>query len=692
MLVHYRRAVLDAVRHGFKLGRPFQNPEALLRVAVAVVAATVVGYLTNEPMPAIGAWFSGMGSLVPRRRNRVAISAASTLMLCIAGPLLGVWLHPTPWLLYVLAFAGTFLGGLLLTIGVGPGMRVVIMMIMMVAFADISPDVTTGLSEVKWLAVGGAIGFLCHLLPPYGPRFAAQREAVAALYDALAADARAYARGQTPDQPWPLPLLTARQTLDAVPQRSRAAAAPLFALLGEAHRLVPHLRALESTVDGDPAVREARHTAAADILSGIATAVRSGKPVTGAPEHLPEPRPGEPLEATLRALGDLLDEARRVASLPVSRDAGASWQHAELTGPHALSGFFTRGLGQLRAEFRTDSPALRHALRLAFAATLAEAVGRATGDWGGLGVSSHAVWAFLTAAVVLVPTFGHTIGRAVSRSSGAVVGGLLGWALVMLPDDRLLHAVLVVVLIFGYLVLRSVGQAPVIICITAVVAYIGGSGASAWSRTVDTLIGAAIAVAVQFLWPTWHTDRLPRLLGEWSRSEARHLDAVVRVWADPAGADRDALAGLRHEARLARRRYQEAATEAASEPVHHRARWSGSRLAALSRATRELTKGTALLAAHLPEPDRAPVPEAADHAEILHERLTRLAARAETGAAAEAVPEVQPLELLALDPAAEPDRELFARVADAMAELERAVEDRRPEHGRHRLDPAAGAA
>ncbi|MHB9848860.1 FUSC family protein [Streptomyces krungchingensis] len=692
MWTHYRRAVLHAARHGFKLGRPLQNPEALLRVAVAVVVATVVSYFLNNPMVTIGAWFTGMGSLVPRRRNRVAISAVSTLLLCVAGPLVGVHLHGTPWLLYVLAFLGTFVGGMLLTLGIGPGMRVIIMMIMMVAFADISPDISTGLSEVKWLAVGGGIGFVCHLIPPYGPRFEGQRDAVAALYDALAADARAYADGGAPGQPWPQPTLTARQALTVLPQRSRAAAAPLFALVGEAERIVRYLRALEAPTGLDPDTRKARCAAVADVLSEIASAVRTGRTVAATTDERArrrlEPRPGEPPARTLRGLVESLTEAERIASLSDSGDAGASWQHTELAKQHAQSGFLARGLRQLRAELAWESPAFRHALRLAVAATLAEAVGRASGDWGGIGVAHHAVWAFLTAAVVLVPTFEHTIGRGISRSAGAVVGGFLGWGLTMLPDDRLLHSVIVVLLIFGYLAFRSMGQPPTIICITAVVAYIGGEGASAWSRTVDTLIGASIAMIVYVLWPTWHSKRLPRLLGDWTRIEGRYLGTLAAAWADPAGADRAALDRMGHEARVARRHFQEAAAEATSEPVHHRARWSGPELETLSRSTRELAKGSALLAAHAPGPRQPGVPSAARYADSLQEELSELAEAAETGrmpapGLTAELHDLLSVELADTTPSGMYEREVFAHVTHAVEDLASAISDQRVT-GRHR--------
>ncbi|WP_018549520.1 hypothetical protein [Streptomyces sp. LaPpAH-108] len=103
---------------------------------------------------------------------------------------------------------------------------------------------STGLTMVKWLALGCAVGWVCQLLPPYDPRFAHQRKAVAALYDALAAEVRASVDGGSSTHPWPGPLLAARQALSVLPQFSRLAASPLFGLVGEAQRIAQHLRAL----------------------------------------------------------------------------------------------------------------------------------------------------------------------------------------------------------------------------------------------------------------------------------------------------------------------------------------------------------------------------------------------------------------------------------------------------------------
>ncbi|MGW4291116.1 FUSC family protein [Streptomyces sp. NPDC004673] len=690
MVTHYGRAVLHATRHGFRVERPLQNPQALLRAAVGIVLGTAVGYVLDQQMLCVGAWLAGLGSMIPHQRHRLGVSAASAVLLCVVGPVVGVYVHDVTWLLYVLAFLGVFAGGMLMMFGIGLGMRAIIMTILMVALADLAPDVPTGLTVVKWLALGGALGWICQLLPPHGPRFATQRKAVAALYDALAADVRAAAEGGTAAQPWPGPLLAARQTLTVLPQFSRTAAASLFGLVGEAERIARNVRVLQTAEGAVPEVYRAQAAAVAGALSDVASAVRSGRPnaVTAdwSSGALSRIRSGEAHENRLRDLVDALTEAGRLADIPDAGKAADSWQHTELTLLHSQPGFVARGLRRLREELTWSSPVFQHALRLAVAATIAEAVGRATGDWGGLGEPGHAFWLFLTAAIVLFPTFEHTFSRGISRSTGAIAGGLIGWALTLLPDARALHYLVLIALLFLYLAFRSTGQPLMIMWITAWVSYLGAGGSSAWTRTADTVIGSAIAMALYLLWPTWQSKSLPRLLASWVRVEGQRLGALAAAWADPSTADPIALDRMGHEARAARHKFDEAATHAESEPVHHLARWTGPELRLLSRSVHEVAKCSAMLTAHLPGPQLPGVPDAARYAEPLHLVMSELATAAETGAQPDpgltsGLRDIFAAELADTTPTWQPGPDVFGRVTHSVEELASAMQGRdAPDH------------
>ncbi|MEU1200233.1 FUSC family protein [Streptomyces sp. NPDC005813] len=636
MVTHYGRAVLRAARHGFRWERPLRDPQALLRAAAGIVLGTVIGYALDQQLLCVGAWLAGLCALIPHQRHRLGVSAASTALLAVVGPTVGILVHDVAWLLYVLAFLGVFTGGMLMMFGVGLGMRAIIMTILMVALADLSPDVSTGFTMLKWLALGGALGWVCQGLPPYDPRFAGRRRAVAALYDALAATARAYAEGTTSaPRVWPGPLLAARQALTGLPRFSRVTAAPLFGLVGEAERIARYLRAIEVSTDATADVHRARLSPAARVLTSVASAVRSGRPPASASQGsstiVVQAHPACPrTDLLLRRLSDSLTETQRLVGVQGRGPSDGFWRHTELPLLYTESGFASRGLVRLRAELTWRSPALRHALRLATASTFAEAVGRAIGDWGGLGETDHAFWLFLTTAIVLFPSFGHTFSRGISRSTGAIAGGLIGWALTLLPDDRALHYFVLIVLLSLYLVFRSTGQPLMIMWITAWVSYLGAGGSSAWTRTADTLIGSAIAMIAYMVSPTWHSNALPRLLGRWIHLEGRRLSTLANFWGDPATADRITLDRMGQEARTARHEFVDAAAHAEFEP-HHLGRWNGPELRSLCEAVHAVAKGAALLTAHLPGPEMPSVPGAARFAESLLRLTSALADAAKTG-------------------------------------------------------------
>ncbi|MFF1736576.1 FUSC family protein [Streptomyces sp. NPDC058247] len=405
-------------------------------------------------------------------------------------------------------------------------------------------------------------------------------------------------------------------------------------------------------------------------------------------QSLPAPA-DEPHERELPALTEALIEAERLVATPDGGNPEVAWQHAELAMLNTQPGFTSRGLRRLRAELTWDSLVFRHALRLAVAATIAEAVGRATGDWGGLGEPGHACWLFLTAAIVLFPTFEHTFSRGISRSAGAIAGGLIGWALTLLPDDRLLHYLLLIALLFLYLAFRSTGQPLMIMWITAWVSYLGAGGTSAWTRTADTVIGSAIAMAVFVLWPSWHSKRLPRLLGSWIRLEGQRLSSLATAWADPATADPAALDRIGHEARVARHDFEEAATHSASEPVHHLARWNGLDLRRLSRSVHEVARGSGLLTAYLPGPQGPGIPSAARYATALPHVMSELATAAETGMRPNARLTAQLHDVFSADPTdpvsfALPGQDVFAHITRSVEDLATAMSEPDPRSARLR--------
>jgi uncharacterized membrane protein YccC len=220
-------------------------------------------------------------------------------------------------------------------------------------------------------------------------------------------------------------------------------------LLTEGERIAGELHATRA---GEQVLRMS-----AAQLRVVAAAVRTAQPPAGPPPP-----------ANSGPLGESVAVARRLASgSPVE---SARPEHAGVLVDLRVS--LARTIATVRAQLHRESPVFRHATRLAVAATLAEWVGRAAGDGGGIGIAGHGFWMCLTAALVLFPDYAETVGRGVARTAGTLVGALARWWLAQVPT------------------------------------YLVGGG-SAFTRVIDTVGGAVIALVIFLVWPTWHRDQLP---------------------------------------------------------------------------------------------------------------------------------------------------------------------------------------
>jgi uncharacterized membrane protein YccC len=339
------------------------------------------------------------------------------------------------------------------------------------------------------------------LLPPYGRRFAAQRRTLAALYRSLSAAARAAASGAPGSTPMdaPAPFTAARQALDLLPEFTRPAAAALFGLLGEAERIRRSLQTVQFAAP--PAAAEGDRgslTAAAQVLDAVARRVETGRQQdtpTAAWSWLESWATASP-ERSPRELVARLRESEELARRSTEGRLGDVLEpHTEVPGLYAGTPTVARTARRMRAALHPRAPVFRHAVRLAVGVLIAEVIGRAIGGWGGLGIPAHGFWVALATMLVLFPEYGHTIARGWGRAAGAVLGGLLAWAL-SLPhwSPAGLAVASVVLATASFLTLRT-GQLMLNLWLTAwlvfLIHHVGGlPGPTAWARAADTVVGA----------------------------------------------------------------------------------------------------------------------------------------------------------------------------------------------------------
>ncbi|MFD7920613.1 FUSC family protein [Streptomyces sp. NPDC059740] len=599
-----------------KVERTLSDPAAIVRAVVAVVAASVIGSLLDDPlawaMMTVGTFITGIGTLLAPIRHRAvnafALGAGFTL-----ATLVGVLVQPAGWWFLIVLAVVSWVAGLWRTLGVAPGIRACLVTIGLMITADLSPGTDAGLTLVQWIAVGAGLVVAVQLLPPYGRRHHGQRRALAALYDGLAAQART---GHSASAPF----TAARAALDLLPRFARPKAAPLYALLAEAENI---RRALLAASHGE----NLPHEEVAERLTAVARTLRTGRRQEGT--AVARERPAGRRGAVADVLRARLAEAERLADhwLAARGEEGLT----EVLAAFPAQSAARTALRRLRAELRPDAPLFRHALRIAIGTTAGEAVGRGLGDFWGNALPQHGFWAALTTMLVLFPDYGHTFARGWARPIGSIIGGLAAWA-VLLPHGWTPGALEIVAAALAacvFLTLR-VGQLVLNFFITAwIVFLITRLGTAphliAWGRPADTLVGALLGLVVFLLIPTYHHRRLDGLLAGWLEVQRRLLPALVTGLTETGAADHAEIDVLRGQARRTRERLDAAAASLAHEPRAHRSRWNPAELAAVRQSVHEVARCSALLYDRLPATEADAVPEAAEFAAVLDAHLARLA-------------------------------------------------------------------
>lgn len=638
-------SLVTAGRDGLRIQRAFAAPPAIARAVLAVLLATVLGLLLDDPvagaMASVGAFICGIATLLSPLRhpvvNALGMGAAFSAM-----AVLGALVHATTWLFLLLLAIAAFAAGLWRTLGVAPGIRGCLTVIGLMITADLAPDVHGGLLMARWIAAGTALVVAVQLLPPYGPRFAAQRRALAALYRSLAqaaATAGSTAAGP-PAAAGPSAAFTAaRQALDLLPQFSRPAAAALFGLLGQAERIRRALQSVQVTAPAATAEDRQALAAAAQLLDTISRTAASGREHRTPQEVwalLDSWAARSPLRSP-RELAARLRLAKQLARRSTEDRLGDVLEpHTEVPGLYTGTPLVARTARRIRAQLHPQSPIFRHAVRLGVGVAAGEVIGRAIGGWGGWGISGHGFWVALTTLLVLFPGYGHTLARGGGRAAGAVLGGLLAW-LLSLPhwSPAGLAAASVVLAAASFVTLRT-GQLMLNLWLTAwivfLVHHVGGlPGPTAWARAADTVVGAALAVLIFLAWPTWSARRLPGLLCQWLRVQNRLLPDLLTGYADVTAADPAAIDELRTQSRQIREHLETAVQQSHAEPDQHRSPWSSTQLEQIRTQVSEIAGCATLLGEHLPRTMQDTVPELTELADPLHEHLAALA-RAAAGA------------------------------------------------------------
>jgi uncharacterized membrane protein YccC len=623
-------AMTRAARQAARFDRKLVSFDAGFLATVPVVAVLTIGIAIGKPVWGVtmgaGAMLVGIAWRVTGGRPPLAVMAIDAFGMALATFLGGItgsvtWVHIAVLCLWAL------LGGLLVSVGNRGGAVGNQAIIAFIVFGRFSAPAGQALGLATLVLTGGLaqVTFLSIARWPLPLRN--QRAATAGAYRALASLAAASDKAST---------LPAAQAIDdaeaglASPTMfGDAAITTLRSLVNEAfrlrvqltavHTLLRQLRAAgapEATSEDSPARRALALTAAA--LNTAAAAIQGDE---DAAERLQRRAaeldavvdaydggdPGSPTLHMNRRLAALAGQVRAVASLSPAAGKGGGLRHrrpyarTRRRRPRVRAEF-----EQLRANMSLDSPAGRHALRLAVVVPVAAVIAREL-------PLSRSYWMVVAAATILRPEFGATFTRGAERALGTCLGVALAGAIAV----TLHPAGGVTIVLVGFLAWAGYSLFPASFAvgfafITALVVFLinvisPDTLATASARLLDTLVGGLIGLTAYALWPTWAHSSAWQSLAELTGAERRYLDGVLLAAEEGRRPGDQRMRSLARRARLARTTAESTVARSLSEPSTRRIDASQSQRALA--ATRRLVQAAHVLRLDAQdERERRPLP------------------------------------------------------------------------------------
>jgi uncharacterized membrane protein YgaE (UPF0421/DUF939 family) len=626
------------------------NPAAVSPTGGALAAIPMIALLgsliaAGQPVAgitsAVGAMFVAIAWRVQGGRPPFAVMATDAVLMtlatfagCLSGHIL--WLHLVILALFSLA------GGLLVGIGRQAGIVGFQSILAVVVFGRFAEPLGPAAGIAGLVGAGGLAQVAFLMVVRWPPPLVAQRRATAAAYRELAE----LSAGDefTSALPAATALDEARTTLSGGTLFGASAIAPLRSLVNEGHRLrvaITALNGLAGRIAGSPQAAEAVHEIGNDTrlaLQGAAEGIEGSAHGAEVLERLvrevsravgrlqarevPEDAPDTVWVVLVRRLAALAGQLRAVAGLVPDAAAGSGLRDRR---PHRRTSHplqqLRSDLAELHANLSLDSPATRHALRLAAIVPGTELLARAL-------PLQRGYWIVVAAAATIRPEFGATFTRGIERVGGTALGvALAGLIATALHPGEAVTVALVGVFAWAAMSSFAASYALGFSCITALVVFLlntisPDTFATASARLVDTLIGGAVGLAVFAAWPTWSRRPAQELLCELADALRRYVALIFGALIDGSPMPERART-LAREARLTRTQAASAVARSLSEPARRRidARVGSGVLDEMLRLVHAMH---ALRLEAQDEPDRAPVPALAPFARALDVQLAAI--------------------------------------------------------------------
>jgi len=581
-----------AVRDALQFDRRAISIQGGLLAAIPVVAVLAFGTAVWSSVAGVtmgaGAMLVGIAWRVAGGPPRLALLATDATVMAIS-TFVGCLTGSIPWLHFGLLAVWALAGGLLVALGNRGGVIGTQAMIAFVVFGRFSQPAAASLGLAGLVLAGGFAQVIFQAVVRWPTPMRWQRAATANAYRALAG----LARGSVDTSTLPVaqaldeaqaslssltlfgdPALMTLRSLVNEGLRMRVQLSAIHALMGrrevaEGDRPGPPdqggARILELAAAGlDLAARaiEGDRTAAAELPAHM------DRLSSDTAEHALEPDVSG--LALSRRLAGLAGQLRAIGSLAVTASEGSGLRdrrpHARTNKPLAQ---MRADLGVLRANASLQSPAGRHAVRLAVVVLLAELISRHL-------PLSRSYWMVVAAATTLRPEFGATFTRGAERAGGTALGvGLAGAIAVALHPTGAATVVLVGVLAWAGYAVFPASFALGFAFITAVVVFLlnaiaPDTLATAWARLLDTLVGGTLGLAAYALWPTWSYVSARQSLADLVEAERVYIKAILGVIADGRPAEDQEMRSLSRHVRLTRTATEASVARSLSEPATRR--------------------------------------------------------------------------------------------------------------------------
>jgi uncharacterized membrane protein YccC len=629
-----------------------------------VAAVLAIGTVAWDPVAGVtmgaGAMLVGTAWRIRGGRPPLALLATDAFVMALA-TFVGCVTGSVGWLHLVVVFVWALMAGLLVSLGNSGAVVGTQAVIAVAVFGRFSQPAAASAGLAGLILAGGWSQVLFLALVGWPGALRAQRAATANAFRSLAG--LATASSETSPLPAAGALDAAQATLSSATLFGDPALMTLRSLVGEGHRLRVALSAVHglgrrepvvSRGDPPPAVTdqmlelsaEALNLSAGAIEGDSAAASNLSRVVAELSDQADSLAPAAEAAATLlsRRLAALAGQVRAVSALAVAAgESGALRERRPRRHTGRLREQLAGALAQIRANASLQSPAGRHALRLAVVVLVAEVLSRHV-------PLQRGYWMVVAAATTLRPEFGATFTRGTERALGTCLGvGIAGAIAVALHPAGGATTLLVGLLAWvGYAVFPA-SFAVGFGFITAVVVFLlnaisPDTLATAWARLLDTLVGGGLGLLAYAVWPTWSDTPARQALADLLAAQRAYIGAILKSLAEGQPVDEHEIRELSRRARLARTTAEATVARSLSEPATRRidaeqSQWALAAMRRLVQAAHVLRLDLQDDRSHTALPDLDPL--ASDLDELLASVEAALALREDEAATARSLPDLR---------------------------------------------------